>query len=263
MTKHYCCLEICFAVLLVFELVSGNVPHHHEDSVKFIVSYPIKIRGEYDLPLCNSTFSPCNILELRFWRPMLIQRQCLCPARTTCPFNWSNNDSDNSTVWISNRSQMKFCAPVNLETCSDSPSVAAAELSTFSEMVSPREYARLDSDDTRKSLAVVHKDTVLFCICPRRRYWSPLGDPVKETGPKNVVVVKQKFSCALLDYCYQGDFCGHIRADLFSTYHRCFCPPGHLCVFDTDRNTTHVDEFHFQGPALSGQCLLDDSEDRK
>lgn len=55
--------------------------------------------------------------------------------------------------------------------------------------------------------------------------------------------------------CNTGDFCGFIRTDYYSTYTKCTCPYGHLCLHkDRQESTTY--EMLFYGTSYRAECTL-------
>jgi hypothetical protein len=100
-------------------------------------------------------------------------------------------------------SHFQLCSAVNLDECSSSSTqddetqpIAGAQVTTYWEMVSPKEFANLESDDTRKSLTVVHKETVFSCVCPRLRYWKSIGKEELGADSSGNVIVTERFTCA-------------------------------------------------------------------
>nr|CAD7454109.1 unnamed protein product [Timema tahoe] len=56
--------------------------------------------------------------------------------------------------------------------------------------------------------------------------------------------------------CSSTQFCGNTRADHYSTYYRCSCPFGHMCLIK-DQTKYQVKELLFQGSAYKATCIPD------
>lgn len=53
--------------------------------------------------------------------------------------------------------------------------------------------------------------------------------------------------------CDSYDFCGFVRADIFSIYYRCSCPESNLCI-TKDKKKEIVQELMYMGMAFRAYC---------
>ncbi|XP_066588435.1 uncharacterized protein [Prorops nasuta] len=202
------------------------------------VTYEYKkgIHGESNLHQCNH-YEACNIVHDRFWMPILTERLCQCIDGKECPWQWTNskgNKKNNGhfSMTLNNKSALKFCqAKEEFHKCHHKQTAATV-------------YGESNTNNTY----LIAYNATIHCLCPKSHYWKLIKFTYEET------VTRQIFKCVKKRKCQSYDFCGHIRADLYSTYYRCTCPMGHLCVF---RNKTleNVQELLYSGPAYKAYCL--------
>ncbi|XP_043216424.1 U-scoloptoxin(11)-Sm7a-like [Amphibalanus amphitrite] len=201
--------------------------------------YEGKTTRESDLPPCPSAASVCSLVHRRFWQPELSQRLCRC-SDGQCPYEYSNS-TDERTLQLNNRIQLKFCGPVrSLRRCGPHPAIAAVL-----ERRTDAGPLRLDHE---------RKDVKVNCSCPYpSRY-----QKVSEWGGGGSTEVTA-YTCRQLEPCSPGEVCGHIRMDTYSTYHTCLCPPNHLCLFREQRRVKvkrDVEELFYDSTAYVGECRI-------
>ncbi|BES90767.1 Hypothetical protein NTJ_03575 [Nesidiocoris tenuis] len=192
-----------------------------------IYVYPSDIKKDKDLTVCEPD-SVCGVVNQRFWLPPFAQRFCQCP-KSQCPFSWSDNH--NRSVPLDNRSQLK--------TCEDTRNL----------MVCDRSTVALTVTETRDLSTGRHdKDVRLLCKCSWPAYWKLY---MREA---NATVTYSEYICSQLGYCRSGQFCGHVRADTYSTYYQCACPRDHLCI-NHDKVQRNVTELLFHGKMMRAHCV--------
>ncbi|XP_050540753.1 kappa-scoloptoxin(11)-Ss1a-like [Daktulosphaira vitifoliae] len=201
---------------------------------KAIYLYPGQTKSERDLNICEQ-YSVCNIVHLRFWFPPQIERLCKCPNREECPWKWSTDDK--RTMLLNNRSQLKFCEPVyDLPDCTNK----------FSESIT---IERHKEDNNIQVKAKVQ------CYCPQKTTWELIrhnqNDHHNTTIDKSYI--KDMYKCKKLKDCNASEFCGYIRTDYFSTYTKCSCPYGNLCLHK-DKNEISAYEMFFHGMSYRAEC---------
>ncbi|KAL0270835.1 UNVERIFIED_CONTAM: hypothetical protein PYX00_008116 [Menopon gallinae] len=145
---------------------------------KVIVSYPSGVISERDLNVCELR-SACNIIHKRFWLPPMVERLCRCPHRNECPWTWS--DADNQTVYLNNRSQMKFCSPVSdLPVCTQKKSaITVSTLRTATDDAKPtKNHTELQNGD-RSRRHNEHRNITISCNCQEPHYWKLKSNATK------------------------------------------------------------------------------------
>lgn len=202
------------------------------DNAVFI--YPGQAKSERDLGICEQ-HSVCNIVHHRFWFPNQVERLCKCPNREECPWKWSTNDD--LSMPLDNRSQLKFCKPINeLPDCT---------------MKSDKSITikKTREDNNVQIKAKVH------CNCPRHTTWALIKHEQKDQHNEttDISYVEDLFKCKKLMDCNTGEFCGFIRTDYYSTYTKCTCPYGHLCLHK-DRQESITYEMLFYGTSYRAEC---------
>ncbi|XP_024886401.1 uncharacterized protein LOC112463925 isoform X2 [Temnothorax curvispinosus] len=162
--------------------------------------------------------------------PGLTERLCHCPNGRECPWQWTKT-FDNSTIFLNNRSILKFCTQLmELETCAYKQEAVVVH----------------GEGDTNNSYIIPYNVTI-SCICPQTHYWKLQKYTYEEHG------LVQIFRCVKKRMCESLEFCGYIRSDLYSTYYRCTCPEKHLCVFK-NKTQVNVQELLYSGPAYMAYC---------
>jgi len=207
-------------------LTSGNT-----DNTIFV--YPGQSKSERDLSICEQ-YSVCNIVHHRFWFPNQVERLCKCPNREECPWKWN---IDNYTMPLDNRSQLKFCKPINeLPDCT----TKSGESITI---------IKSKEDNNVQIKAKVN------CNCPHHTNWvlTSHEQTLHHNKTTDISWVKDEFKCKKLNDCNAGEFCGHIRTDYYSTYSKCTCPYGFLCVHK-DRQEGTAYEMFFHGNSYRAEC---------
>nr|CAD7574604.1 unnamed protein product [Timema californicum] len=246
------------AVILLLALVplstaSFATTTNNEDDVDFV--YPGEARSERGLPEC-SNHGICSTLHRRFWLPLLVERLCRCPSRTECPWHWNN--TDHHTMSLDNRSQLKFCENVSsLLPCTPNQA-AIVKLKTT------------DNNPTDYINSTMFTSYTAACYCPPRHYWkqfnkTSISDQGNGTRAEHTIykcvkvhtlIIIMFLSCVQLRKCSSMQFCGNTRADHYSTYYRCSCPFGHMCLIK-DQTKYQVKELLFQGSAYKTTCIPD------
>ncbi|RLU16277.1 hypothetical protein DMN91_012037 [Ooceraea biroi] len=223
------CLLVCTvgASVGVYTTISSKA-----NNVTF--KYTNGVEGESDLHHC-APHEVCNVVHDRFWMPSLTERLCHCANGRECPWQWTKT-LDNSTVSLNNRSVLKVhqryrdAKVAELETCAHRQEAATVH----------------GEGDTSNNYIIPYNVTV-NCACPQTHYWKLQRYTYAESG------LVQVFKCVRKRMCEALEFCGYIRADLYSTYYRCTCPERHFCIF---KNTirVNVQELLYSGPAYMAYC---------
>ncbi|XP_032677785.1 kappa-scoloptoxin(11)-Ssd1b-like [Odontomachus brunneus] len=210
------------AVVSVYTTISSKA-----NNVTF--KYMKGVQGESDLHLCES-HEVCNVVHNRFWMSGLTERLCRCTDGRECPWQWTKT-LDSSSAILNNRSVLKFCTQiVELETCAHKQDAVIVH----------------GEGNTSNSYIIPYNATV-NCKCPQTHYWKLQQYTYEQYG------LVQVFRCVKKRRCETLDFCGYIRADLYSTYYRCTCPEKHLCIFK-DKIKVNVQELLYSGPAYMAYC---------
>ncbi|CAG0894363.1 unnamed protein product [Cyprideis torosa] len=247
-----CCLSVLSLCLLFFSPSQAGpqsndvAPSSEEEVAAF--HYPPNVRSEYELEVCSSQFSACNIVHRRYWLPLLVERLCQCPDRTPCPYAWTEDTENPFVIWLNNHSQFRFCSSSPMQTLTQCNSTeVAAQIIT---RTIQKEEKWIDGPTVKKE---VRKSTQFNCFCPKLRHWSFFSERNFQKDDNMEQIHHLDFTCVPLDRCRTGQFCGNIRRDLYSTYYHCTCPPDHYCI--TRRMRIHqVQEMHFNGTAFKGFC---------
>nr|XP_012149419.1 PREDICTED: uncharacterized protein LOC105663650 isoform X1 [Megachile rotundata] len=211
----------CFAGYTIINSKLNNITFKYSDD----------INGESDLHECKIN-EVCNVIYDRFWVSSLTERICRCPNRKECLWQWLKEPEDMS-LQLNNKSYMKFCSPI-----------AEMNVCTRNE-----EAVQIYGKSDRNNSYLTPYNVTLHCTCPESHFWR-LQKYVYE---ENDLIV-QTFKCVKKRMCVTREFCGHIRADLYSTYYKCTCPQNHLCIFK-DQNKENVQELLYSGPAYKGYCI--------
>ncbi|XP_063236891.1 kappa-scoloptoxin(11)-Ss1a-like [Bacillus rossius redtenbacheri] len=205
---------VALAALTAAALASFSTITNDEDDVDFV--YPGQPNSERGLPLCGRA-SVCSTLHLRMWQPALVERLCRCPGRAECPWHWSE-PPDARTMPLDNRSQLKFCESVaNLTQCTGQEAALVQTVIT-------RSVQEGSAEDTTETQYTAQ------CLCPPGRYWRLLNSTGTVDALNGTTHNTTSYQCSYLERCVAGQFCGHLRRDHYSLYHRCSCPWGHLCL---------------------------------
>lgn len=218
------------SILLLFisqVLAAYTIIRSKPNNVTF--RYADGIEGESDLHKCG-VFEACNIVHNRFWSSNLIERLCLCANRKECPWQWSQ--VENSSMILNNRSVMKFCTPIDDTDACIHTKVAAII------------YGRGDPSNSY----LIPYNATITCNCPASHYWRLQKYTYKRDG-----TILQEFKCVKKRMCEANEFCGNVRADLYSVYYKCTCPENHLCIFK-NRTQENVQELLYVGPAYKAYC---------
>lgn len=219
-------------------------------SERVLFFYPPGFNDDLDLPICSSVSAACSVVHRRFWMPTIAERLCKCPLGSVCSPVW--DDNDNKHILINNRSQIKLCSSVEVfPTCTGEN---IEEISVHS-ITSP-DYT--DTPISRRTQTLI-KSLTVTCYCPiahgdTHRYWLHTHNITHTDG-----TITQYYKCHKLSYCSSYEFCGNIRADTFSSYYRCYCPPQHLCTAQNFTTST-AQEISYYGPTYSGVCLPQHTE---
>ncbi|XP_054288282.1 uncharacterized protein LOC129003953 [Macrosteles quadrilineatus] len=223
---------VCRHILLSLVAVYVYASEYHSIVEKVVYKYPGKIRGDWELPECG-THSVCGVMRLRFWQSPTIYRLCRCVQGDECPWRWGNS-TDQYSMPLDNRSQLKFCQRVTeLGQCSDKRSG----------MVESSHY---EGD-------VHNLTTDALCHCHWPAYWQLHRHYYRNLHNGTIDNINY-FRCAKMGKCRVNEFCGHIVADTFSTYQRCSCPVGSLCL-NRDRTIRNATELMYSGPTYRAYCL--------
>ncbi|XP_011687285.1 PREDICTED: uncharacterized protein LOC105449659 [Wasmannia auropunctata] len=199
-------IKTCFFVSLINASV-GVYTTISSKANNITFKYMKGVEGESDLHNCEP-YEVCNIIHDRFWMPGLTERLCRCSNGKECPWQWTKT-FDNSTMFLNNRSILKFCTQLmELKVCTHKQEAVTV----------------YGEGDTNNSYIIPYNVTI-NCICPQTHYWKLQKYTYEEHG------LVQIFRCVKKRMCETLEFCGYIRADLYSTYYRCTCPEKHLCVF--------------------------------
>lgn len=223
---------LSYCVLQLISCVKYTAITSKLDEIVFL--YPGEARSERDLRNCSLN-DVCGVVHKRFWKAPTVERLCRCndKDKEDCPWNWNDDYTDPYTMYLDSRSQLKFCNQISsLNKCSS------------------RKKALEVTDDTQV-IATAH------CYCPPYNYWS-LGRHLSEHHHNGSVFTYDTYRCKPLDKCSEHQFCGFIRADTFSTYFRCSCPRGDLCLHSPNKKKAvplNASELFFYGPAHRGYCL--------
>ncbi|XP_043274183.1 U-scoloptoxin(11)-Ssd3a-like [Venturia canescens] len=194
-----------------------------------VFKFPEEATSERKLEEC-AQHQACNIVHERFWLPRLVERICRCPDGFECP--WSKA-SKNYSMMLNNRSVIKFCeSPKDMKTCSRKETAAVV-------------HGRIKEDHSE----IMPRRIQVSCKCPRSHYWWLQKYTFDDDGS-----VAQSFRCQKQTMCDRNEFCGYVRADIFSVYYRCACPERHLCI-TKDRKRENVNEFLYSGPAYKAYCV--------
>uniref|UniRef100_A0A8D8R3T2 Uncharacterized protein n=2 Tax=Cacopsylla melanoneura TaxID=428564 RepID=A0A8D8R3T2_9HEMI len=202
------------------------------DGIVFL--YPGEARSERDLRNCSMN-DVCGVVHKRFWLSPTVERLCRCDDKDKedCPWNWNEDYTDPYTMYLDSRSQLKFCNKISeVKKCTE------------------REKA-LEVSDKTQLIATAQ------CYCPPYNYWA-LGRHESEVHHNGSMFTNDAYRCKPLPKCTEHQFCGFIRADIFSTYFRCSCPRGDLCLHSTNKKKAeplNAAELFFYGPALRGYCM--------
>ncbi|CAL7943194.1 unnamed protein product [Xylocopa violacea] len=211
----------CSSSYVIIKTKSTNVTFKYSDDIK----------GESDLHECQ-TNEVCNVIHDRFWVSSLTERLCRCSNGKECPWQWTR-ELGSSSVSLNNKSHMEFCTPIkNLSMCTKK-----------------EEAIQVSGKSDRNNSYLIPHTVTLNCVCPQSHYWR-----LQKYDYKVNDFITQTFKCVKKRRCDTREFCGHIRADLYSTYYRCTCPENHLCIFE-DRNRENVQELLYSGPVYKGYCV--------
>ncbi|KAF6216449.1 hypothetical protein GE061_000791 [Apolygus lucorum] len=217
---------ILFAAVILATCLCEKHSEYHSKLDQVVYIYPNNVNKDKDLELCQPN-AVCGVVNQRFWYPPYVQRYCRC-SDTPCPFSWSEND--NRSVPLDNRSQLKTCDDTrNMQRCERNDVGLAV-----SEVLDPVSGQYL-------------KSATILCYCDWPAYWKLDRREANSTHTYN------EYTCSKLTRCKSGEFCGHMRADIYSTYYQCSCPRDHLCI-KTDDVRRNVTEPLYNGPMLKAQC---------
>jgi len=232
MWRNYNVYALISVINMCFISTYMTVMSSKTDNTVFI--YPGQALSERDLGICEQ-YSVCNIVHLRFWFPNQVERLCKCPNRGECPWKW--NSDNNQTMPLNNRSQLKFCKPINeLPDCTKKSGESISIVK--------------NKEDNN-----VQIKTKVHCNCPYHTNWVLSYHEQREQHNEttNISYIKDSFTCKKLEDCNTGEFCGHIRTDYYSTYTKCTCPYGHLCLHE-DRQESDAYEMFFYGKSYRAEC---------
>ncbi|GLH12042.1 Uncharacterized protein GBIM_16710 [Gryllus bimaculatus] len=231
-----------YILFISFQCATSKFDHVHKSLEDLDITYPKNVYNERGLRECQLN-AACSILHRRFWFKLRVERICQCSAFQECPTRWSYDGLDNFTMMINNRAQMKFCHPVNeLPECEPSEE---ALIITSNTTVNPDKYNK------SQSVEVTHQQATTNCKCQFPHYWR-----LHNVTQVNKNISISIYMCDEYKKCRANEFCGHIRADYFSTYYRCSCPIGYLCLFEDleNRKLLNATEVLFEGLAYRGAC---------
>ncbi|KAK2725045.1 uncharacterized protein LOC136032816 isoform X2 [Artemia franciscana] len=208
-----------------------------------IIVYPIK--GERDLPYCSNELGKvaCNIIQQRFWFPSIAYRQCRCQDRSECdktPTRYGRDDNSvESSVFLSSGAELKFC-----DSLKDLPECKVGEIGL--EIYMSKSADKLS--DTNPKPGVPAKIS-LHCK-PNDRYYQ-----WRKTYDQHINKTMDKtYAYEHLTKCKLGNFCGYISRDTFSTYYKCQCPSGQMCLPKEQSQLQSISEVLFEGFAYEGFC---------
>ncbi|XP_063981839.1 kappa-scoloptoxin(11)-Ssd1b-like [Diachasmimorpha longicaudata] len=219
---------LCITVILALTIISdGKYTRIKSKPRNVFFKYREGVAGEKTLPKCRP-HDACNILYKRFWTDDIVERLCKCPSGDECP--WTD-EFDNHTMSINNRSFLKFCEPLNHKNICKPRKTAAV--------------VRGEVNENHQNLTA-HRVRV-NCYCPNTHFWHV------QKYDYNDNIVYQHFRCSKQRMCWSYEFCGLVRNDLYSTYYRCSCPTGNLCI-NRDKELETVQEFLYSGDAINAYC---------
>ncbi|CAG7833848.1 unnamed protein product [Allacma fusca] len=244
-------LILCSLLLFYVNCQELNVNKNLGESnyKEAIFTYPPQILSERDIPVCaneKDELIACNVVNQRYFYPPTIERLCRCPDRSECPWEFSEYKTvqrkegrfkkiaDQNTVMLSSRSQLKFCNEVSsLEKCTKSLNETALKV-VFME------------PNVRRILTQCH--------CPAFKRWILISDDSKEFS-NGTILRTLSYSCDKLPKCNEGELCGHVRQDTYSTYFLCSCPLKTLCYPPNMKDVYNVSELFYTGPAIKAYCV--------
>ncbi|XP_011305893.1 uncharacterized protein [Fopius arisanus] len=213
--------------LIIIVISDGRYMRIKSKPRNVFFKYREGVTGEKTLPRCRP-HDACNILYKRFWTDDIVERLCRCPNGEECP--WTDK-FDNYTMNVNNRSFLKFCDPVNPENICKPRKTAAV--------------VRGEISDNHENLTA-HRVRVT-CYCPKSYFWHVQRYDYTDNK------LYQRFRCSKQRMCGSYEFCGLVRNDLYSTYYRCSCPSGNLCI-PKDKQLESTQEFLYSGPVINAYC---------
>ncbi|KAK6630756.1 hypothetical protein RUM44_002925 [Polyplax serrata] len=217
------------------------------NKVTFI--YPTGTQSERDLFICPEN-SACNIIHKRFWLPPLVERMCRCPQRHECKWLWTE-EANNYTMMLDNRSQIKFCSDLSeLPSCS-LKKVAVQEIVKTSSSNTTDIGAQKNRFGQKLIKQRDQRNVTSFCHCKEPHYWKLRANSTKFDEVTHTR--QQSYVCSKLKKCISKELCGYIRTDTYSTYYRCSCPKGHMCI-SKDKTLYKMEEMLFNGRGYKAFC---------
>ncbi|XP_034250771.1 uncharacterized protein LOC117651113 [Thrips palmi] len=206
--------------------------------------YPGPAISERDLPICTS-YAVCSVLHKRFWMSPIVQRLCRC-LRVECPYEWSDYP-ENKTMHLDNRSQLKFCDDVSeLSECGQNKLALTVAITTTELESTPVSPTPTVEEERKLSVNV-------SCFCPSAFAWEEQPQKQVIQNPENGTIIVTQYMCKPMQKCSSSEFCGNIRADYFSTYYRCSCPIGHMCL-NKNRTMIKGNELLYEGQVYQAFC---------
>lgn len=112
-------------------------------------------------------------------------------------------------------------------------------------------YDRIDPNEIEdlhhKNIQLTPPKIMFKCQCRQPKYWKANSTMESEDI--------QGYQCVSLPYCYTGEFCGNVSADLYALYQSCLCPKRHICVHSGGLPQARIAELLFRGKGWRAHCV--------
>ncbi|XP_022187882.1 uncharacterized protein LOC111046607 [Nilaparvata lugens] len=180
----------------------------------------------------------CSVVHRRFWLPPITQKFCECKGNEECSMRYQLT-LDSKTMQLDSRSQLQFCEPItSLPVCEHGQPALDVKMRTM--------------EGSRSGQTVKEVTAIAACTCHWPTYWA-LHRHYYTNYFNGTTLAHDYYTCAPLKKCNVDDFCGNLRADIFSAYYQCSCPAGTLCI-NNDRSKQYAAELFYQGPIYRAKC---------